>query len=263
MYPILINWGPVVIPSWHFMYAAGAVAAFFFLRHLNGRLENPVENRQIANLFIACYIAGYFGARLLSIIVEQPELHSFDGILSGMISFGPMTFYGGAIASTFAGVIYAAGAKIPLKDVTDVSMPAGLLALAMGRIGCFLNGDDYGSVVTTNPSEAPWWAVVFPNMPDGLPRYPVQLWESAAVFLLVAVITLAFRRIRLTLGPGFAGFIAVAGYANLRFGLEFYRGDFRGSPFGGWMSTSQLISIVVLVVCVGCLPKLLKPRGKV
>lgn len=258
MYPILINWGPVVIPSWHFMYAAGAVAAFFFLKYLNGRLENPVENRQIANLFIACYIAGYFGARLLSIIVEQPELHSIGGIMSGLITFGPMTFYGGAIAATVVGLGYAWRAKIPLKDVIDVSMPAGLLALAMGRIGCFLNGDDYGSVVTTNPAEAPWWAVVFPNMQDGLPRYPVQLWESAAVFLLVAASTMAFRKIRSSLGPGFAGFIAVAGYANIRFGLEFYRGDFRGKPFDGWMSTSQLISVVVLLTCVLSLPKLLK-----
>lgn len=262
MFPILIDWGPVVIPSWHFMYAAGAVAAFFFLRWLNQRLEHPVENRQIANLFIACYIAGYFGARLLSIIVEQPELHSLGGMVEGLLSFGPMTFYGGALAAAAAGVGYSYRAGISLRDVLDISLPSGLLALGFGRIGCFLNGDDYGSIVTTDSANAPWWAVTFPNLEDSMPRYPVQLWEAGVVFISVFVIALQFGRIRTKFGRGFAAFLVTAIYANARFVLEFYRGDFRGKPFGGWMSTSQLISIIILIACAAMTPKLIQNRQK-
>lgn len=261
MYPILFAWGSFVIPSWHFMYAAGAVAAFLVVSRLNRKIQASIEQRKISNLFFYCYIAGYFGARLLSIVVEQPELHSFNGLFTGLFTLGPMTFYGGAMASVVAGFIYCRAAKIDFRDVLDISMPAGLLALAIGRIGCFLNGDDYGSVVylpeTVSP---PWWAVIFPNIPDQLPRYPVQLWETVLVLLIVASTILAFQTIRRQTANGMVGFISIVTYTNVRFGLEFYRGDFRGHPFDNWMSTSQLISIVLLVCCVLSLPIFLKKK---
>lgn len=263
MYPILFEWGSFVIPSWHFMYAAGAVAAFFLANHLNQKLACSLEQRQLSNLYICCYLLGYFGARLLSIIVEQPELHSVTGIFNGLLSLGPMTFYGGALGSGIAGFIYCRWAKLNFRNVIDISLPSGLLALAIGRIGCFLNGDDFGSVVYLPAGAAkPWWAVVFPNLPDQHPRYPVQLWETVLVLAVVITTAINFQTLRKKTAPGMIGFFCVSAYANIRFGLEFYRGDFRGQPFDNWMSTSQLISIILLFFCVLALPYLLKKKTK-
>jgi prolipoprotein diacylglyceryltransferase len=50
------------------------------------------------------------------------------------------------------------------------------------------------------------------------------------------------------------GFFAVVAYANLRFALELLRDDFRGFVFGTWLSTSQFISILILLLCGMTLP---------
>jgi phosphatidylglycerol:prolipoprotein diacylglycerol transferase len=261
LYPILFAWGPIVIPSWHFMYAVGAMVAFVMLGKLNQRLAAPLTNRQISNLYIIGYICGYFGARFLSIVIEQPELHTISGVILGLTQLGPMTFYGGAISTFLGGVVYAKIARLKLPDILDIAMPCGLIALAIGRVGCFLNGDDYGSLVPetwASRSGHFMWAVVFPNLEDNLPRYPVQLWETLVAILIAVPVILNFNKIQSRLGSGMVGYFIIAGYANLRFVLEFFRGDFRGQPFGNWMSSSQLISIVILILCGLALPKLLR-----
>jgi phosphatidylglycerol:prolipoprotein diacylglycerol transferase len=261
MYPILFEWGPIIIPSWHFMYASGAILAFLLLGRLNLRLDSPFNNKQLSNLFIIGYLCGYFGARFLSIVIEQPELHSVGGVIQGLIQLGPMTFYGGAIGTFLGGLLYAKIAKLSLRDILDIAIPCGLVALAVGRVGCFLNGDDYGSIVPTNLAEAQgsWlWAVTFPNLEDNLPRYPVQLWETVAALIIVVPLVINFKRVQKRLGRGMIGYIAIVSYANVRFVLEFCRGDFRGHPFGNWMSSSQLISVVILLICAVTLPRLLR-----
>ena len=205
MYPILFEWGPIIIPSWHFMYALGAVLAFLMLGKLNIRLTSPFTNKQLSNLFIIGYLCGYFGARSLSIVIEQPELHSIGGLIQGLFQLGPMTFYGGAIGTFLGGVIYAKIARLSLRNILDIAIPCGLLALAVGRVGCFLNGDDYGSLVPTNWTDAPGsflWAVTFPNLEDNLARYPVQLWETVAVLVIIAPLILNLSSIRARLGNG-------------------------------------------------------------
>lgn len=261
MYPILFEWGPVIIPSWHFMYALGAILAYLLLGRLNLRLAHPFPNKQLSNLFIIGYLCGYFGARFLSIMIEQPELHSVGGVMQGLLQLGPMTFYGGAIGTFLGGITYAKIAKLSLRDILDICIPCGLLALSVGRVGCFLNGDDYGSLVPIGLTEAPGsllWAVTFPNLEDNLPRYPVQLWETVAVLIIVITLIIRFKNVQNRVGRGMIGYIAIVSYANVRFVLEFFRGDFRGHPFGNWMSTSQLISIIILLICAVTLPKLLR-----
>ncbi len=265
MYPILFEWGPIVIPSWHFMYALGAVLAFFMLCRLNLRLAHPLENRQISNLYIIGYLCGYFGARFLSIVIEQPELHSVAGLIQGLTQLGSMTFYGGAMGTFLGGLIYVKFARLNLRDVLDIAIPCGLIALAVGRLGCFLNGDDYGSLVPESWGHFPGsflWAVTFPNLEDNLPRYPVQLWETFVVLALTVPLVLNLSRIQSRLGHGMVGYFAIVGYANARFILEFFRGDFRGHPFGNWMSSSQLISLIILILCGLTLPTLLRTTRK-
>jgi phosphatidylglycerol:prolipoprotein diacylglycerol transferase len=261
MYPILFEWGPVVIPSWHFMYALGAVVAFMMLGRLNLQLATALTNKQLSNLFIIGYLCGYFGARFLSIVIEQPELHSAGGIMKGLFQLGPMTFYGGAIGTFLGGFIYTKIARLSLRDILDISVPCGLLALAVGRVGCFLNGDDYGSIVPgswAQTSGSFLWAVTFPNLEDHLPRFPVQLWETIAALIIISPLILNFKNLQTRLGHGMIGYIAIVSYANVRFVLEFFRGDFRGQPFGNWISSSQLISIIILLICAVTFPKLLR-----
>ena len=166
-----------------------------------------------------------------------------------------MTFYGGLIAATLAGLVYSRLSNIRIPDVFDASMPAGLLALSIGRVGCFLNGDDYGVPVPfSSELNVPWWSVTFPNLQDGISRYPVQLIEASLTLIIVLIVTARFRYLREAFRPGAVGLTCLALYANIRFFLEFLRDDFRGVVFGTWLSTSQFISIMLLFCCALSLP---------
>lgn len=249
MHPLLLDWGPVVIPSWHFCYVVGAIAAFFMLQHLGRLHDSQISRQDLARLYVVCYVMGYFGARLLSIIVEESGVEGVGPTFAALFRFGPMTFYGGAIGAFVAGTLYVKVRHLPFANIVDLAIPAGLLALAIGRVGCFLNGDDYGKGAPLIDGVAPFWAVTFPNLQDGIARYPVQLMESGLVLILVVILCRSFVRLRLAFRAGFIGFLGIIGYAILRFLIEFLRDDFRGSVAGTWLSTSQFISLLVLFGC--------------
>lgn len=262
MYPILFSWGPFIIPSWHAFYAIGALAAYGTLLLLSKRLLVSISSEVLSQFFVVCYTAGYFGARFLSILVEEPHVSGLKEVLAALVRFGPMTFYGGAVGAYLAGSIFCYFRKVPYGYMLDLGCIAGFLALAIGRVGCFLNGDDYGKPMTyTGHSLIRSLGVTFPVLEDGIPRWPVQLFESLGVFALV--FALAWIKLRLRPRSGLVGLITIICYANLRFMLEFLRDDFRGFVFGTWLSTSQFIALLTLAISgvVALIWLVIKPKA--
>jgi phosphatidylglycerol---prolipoprotein diacylglyceryl transferase len=254
MYPILFESGSIILPAWHVMYVLGAVLGFLFLLRLGKKYYPEIHSKSLGNLFAVVYISGYFGARLMSIFVDQPELSGLDAFVA-LFRFGPMTFYGGGIGAVLGGYSYARFSRLQFKRLLDIGLPSGLIALGIGRVGCFLNGDDYGKVV----SESSWWTVSFPVLGDNLPRYPVQLISAALAIGGALILVHFFERIRSSLGPGAVGLIGVLAYGLVRYFIEYFRGDPRGSVFSGMFSTSQFVSILlVLGVSAYCIGKKIK-----
>ncbi len=247
MQPILIEWGALIIPAWHTFFALGAISAYFFLIFLSKKHLSQLLERDLNRLFIYSYLGGYFGARLFSIYVDQGVYTPLE-VLKELASLGPMTFYGGMMGAFFSGLVYSMRRKLPIADLADVSFLSGMLGLFFGRIGCFLNGDDYGIPIFENP--IPWWAVTFPNHTDQIPRVPVQLIEAAAAGIIVLGLSLSFVKLRKNLFPGMVALGVVSSYSVIRFFLEYLRGDPRGWLIEPILSPSQGISVLVLTVAV-------------
>jgi phosphatidylglycerol:prolipoprotein diacylglycerol transferase len=98
--------------------------------------------------------------------------------------------------------------------------PALALGQGIGRIGCFLVGDDYG-----RPTSLPW-GVAFPRglPPTFVPVHPTQLYEAAGLF----VVTWLLVRWRHRGTPDmevFGRYLVLAG--TLRFLIEFIRVNVR------------------------------------
>jgi phosphatidylglycerol:prolipoprotein diacylglycerol transferase len=100
--------------------------------------------------------------------------------------------------------------------VLSAATPALALGHLLGRIGCFLVGDDYG-----RPTSLPW-GVAFPEglPPTSVPVHPTQLYEAAFLGLLTWLL-IRWRR-------GGAADLAVVGRylvlaGSFRFALEFLR----------------------------------------
>jgi len=263
MYPILLEWNGFILPAWHTFYVLGAIGAFLLFRWLCLRHSPQVDSRHLTNMFITCYIAGYFGARLLSIYVEEFQVVGPWETMKALFRLGPMTFYGGAIGGFLACLTYVWLKKLPVGELFDAGMTGGIFALGIGRIGCHLNGDDYGvPVVVTTMDGPPWWAVTFPNLNDGIARVPIQLMEAGVAFVIVLIAIVFYRSLRTATKPGIIGYLVTASYAVSRFFLEYFRADSRGWVVPEEISTSQAASVIVLLAVAATVPFWLRGTTK-
>jgi phosphatidylglycerol:prolipoprotein diacylglycerol transferase len=121
-----------------------------------------------------CMVAGLVGAKLWW-VAEQAVRGAGGSLAGALFSPGGLTWYGGFLAGTAAALAFARWNGIPLLTVVDASAPAAAFGQALGRVGCFLVGDDYGRA-----TDLPW-GVAFPRgLPPTLERvHPTQLYEAA------------------------------------------------------------------------------------
>lgn len=238
MHPILFEFGSIAIPSWHFFFSLSAILSLYFFRFLLIKTHKDLINKGVI-FFIVAYVSGVLCARLFSLVVEYETIN-----FNVFSKFNSFTLLGGVIGGAFFGSIYLKINKIPLLVIGDLAGICLLFAVAIGRIGCFLNGDDYGIAYSSSAKDL-WWTVSFPNHPTPKPRLPVQLIESFLV--LIGSISLAYLLLKRKVITGLCSSLALYYYSIVRFFLEYYRGDYRGWIIKDLLSPAQLISILMFI----------------
>jgi phosphatidylglycerol:prolipoprotein diacylglycerol transferase len=250
VHPRLVSTPFFTIHTFGVLLAAAYLAAYAWL--IRGAQRQRLDADKVASLGMWAIVGALLGAKALLIVRTAGD---FLADPSQLFSMSLLTsagdFYGGFIGGLVgSGLFFWRHPELPFWKVADLCAPSIALGQAIGRIGCFMAGDDYG-----RPSNVPW-AVAFSD-PDAaniggaplhVPLHPVQLYESAVCLLLFGyLVWFAARRHR-------DGSVIVAYtllYAIARFALEFFRGDAdRGFVFGGVLSTSQFIAIVMVVVAL-------------
>ncbi len=147
---------------------------------------------------------------------------------------GGLMSTGGVAAGLVATAIAARMTRIRFRVLLDALAPGALVALAIGRIGCFLGGCCFGG-----PTALPW-GVVFPEL--GPPaRHPLQLYSAAGDALV------AWASIVAGAPPGAAGRRASIGLGALRFALEFLRDPAATDRvLAGWLTLPQAASLALV-----------------
>jgi phosphatidylglycerol:prolipoprotein diacylglycerol transferase len=245
MFPRLLITPLFTVHTFGLLLATAYVAAFWWLIR-EGRRQG-LEVDFLSSLGFWAIGGAILGAKALMIARDFPEYAAAPSelfSLSLLSSAGD--FYGGFIGALVAcAIFFFRHPQLPVWRTTDLCGPAIALGQAIGRIGCFMAGDDYG-----RPTQLPW-AVTFTDpdaariggAPLGVPLHPVQLYESILCLALFVVLVRLSRRKR------FDGEVILAYtilYAVARFLLEFFRGDAdRGFVLGGWLSTSQFIALIL------------------
>ena len=142
----------------------------------------------------------------------------------------------GALAGAILAVeLYKKANGIAARTGAVYALPLAL-GVAVGRIGCLLSGlEDFTHGV---PTGAGWgW-----DFGDGIPRHPVQLYESVAMAAFAALyVAMMARGSRLWREDGF--YLAVGFYAAQRFVWEFLKPY---DPVLVGMTVFQLLSIALL-----------------
>lgn len=215
----------------------------------------------IVALALEVFLWGIVGARLFYVLEyhEQffPPGRSLAQALPDVLNLaaGGLVVFGSLPTAALAAWRFAARRGLPLLKLADCIAPGMLVGLALGRIGCLLNGCCYGG-----PCDLPW-ALRFPPqsppwldqaarglIPGGgswsLPIHPAQLYAAIDAGILAAV-AMAFTPLARRPGEVFALVLTLHPISRLL--LEAIRID-EPPVFGTGLSISQLVSVVLLAL---------------
>ena len=162
MYPTIFH-----LPIFHIpIYGYGLMMVFAFLatQWLASKLAKikGIDPEIFVNVALLALISGVIGSRASHVLENlayytNPHLTAWENFTDMInIRSGGLTFYGGLILAAPVVLVYLLYRKVPARLSMDICAPCITLGLAIGRIGCFLNGCCYGA-----PTTLPW-AVQFP-----------------------------------------------------------------------------------------------------
>ena len=137
----------------------------------------------IFGLAFHMFVPGIIGARVFWVIQYWGQIYdpnSVSNTLANMLNFveGGLVVYGSLIGAMVGAVWYLRRNKLPMLAVADLVAPSLPLGLAIGRIGCLMNGCCFGGVCDQD------WAITFPPMSP--PYYEQQRHGEFYGFRLAA-----------------------------------------------------------------------------
>jgi phosphatidylglycerol---prolipoprotein diacylglyceryl transferase len=149
MYPVVFRIGTFEVTSFGVMIALAVLTGLAIFRSELNRSHLPLEGVDAALIGV---MGGLLGAKL----VWAVEFHQEGPFLSLLLSRGGLSWFGGFLGGVGSGLWALRRRRIPLIGALAAAAPALAFGHAIGRIGCFLVGDDYG-----RPTDLPW-GVAFP-----------------------------------------------------------------------------------------------------
>jgi len=229
--PILFHFGTFEVSSYSTFFVLGIIAASI-VYYYEAKKANVINEHSFI-IAIAAFIGSTIGAKLLELIINIDSIDSKNGLLLFLLS--GRTVIGGLIGGTVS--VWITKRIIGIKAKRgNLFAPAIALGIAIGRIGCFLNGCCYGK-----PSNV-LWSVDFG---DGIHRHPTQLYESIFMLSMFFVLKYAFNN--QFVASGFLFKVLMICYFIFRFFIEFIRVE--KLAFLG-LSYFQYISFFVLIFLI-------------
>jgi phosphatidylglycerol:prolipoprotein diacylglycerol transferase len=192
----------------------------------------------------------------------HPELALSGAVIDytnnvGLIFNGEGLTIEGAVLGAALGIwIYSRfNKKFRYGAFVDAIAPSIILAQAVGRLGCTINGCCYGI-----PTDLPW-AIVYTN-PDsfatlGVAVHPTQVYEIIYNLIVFGILMSLRNKFR---PDGSLFMIYLSFYAVWRIGIDFIRD---GNPFLFNLHQAQVIGIIILLITIPLLitrTRLIKPE---
>lgn len=248
MYPTLVRIGSFEISSFGLMMFLSFIAASGVLSRRFRAVGLPEDIA--GSLTIAAAAGGMIGAKVYYAILYRDFGSLFER--AGLVWYGG--FIGGVLACSYV----VLSRRVDYLTVADAAAPALAIGYAIGRIGCFLVGDDYGRPTTSAigvafPRGAPpttadalrsYGVTIDPHLPADtlLHVHPTQLYESAAAFVMFVLLIRVSRR-RVSRGAIFGLFLLLLGIE--RFLVEFVRA--KDDRLLGPLTIAQAISVLLAI----------------
>lgn len=227
MHPVICTWGPFTIHSYGLMLAAAFVAGST-LAAMQAKRQD-LDPDIILNLSFIVVISGIIGARIFYVATNLND-YLGNPLEIIMLQHGGLSWFGGLILGTIAGITYVKNKKLPLLKILDLMMPFVALAQAIGRVGCLLNGCCFGKVSQSG--------LYFPVHNQIL--VPTQLYSSLILIFIFIVLRILQEKPHKR-GEIFFAYLTL--YSLKRFFIEFWRADNPAVIFN--LTLFQILSIAL------------------
>jgi phosphatidylglycerol:prolipoprotein diacylglycerol transferase len=251
MFPTLIKIGSFEITTFGLMmFLAFLIGGWVLSRQLR---RYGIDDDVASSIVMAAAIGGILGAKIYYAILFRDWHLLFER--AGLV------WYGGMIGGSAAVSWVIVRRRVDFLRAADAVAPAAAIGYCLGRIGCFLVGDDYGAPTSS------WVGVAFPKgappttaaslrefgvridpsiPPDQVLRvHPTQIYESASALLMFLIL---WRYNSRPHARGRAGGLFLIMLGVERFLVEIVRA--KDDRFLGPFTIAQLISVICVVVGV-------------
>ena len=265
MYPIFFR-----LPSWLPFMGGEPITSFgvfMFLSFLIGgillrsEMERTGHDPERAwDLVFMAVLGGVIGAKTYYVLLNYEGL--LTDPIAAIFSRGGMVWYGG-FAGALVLIVYEIKRRdLPLGQMADLCSPTLAIGYAVGRMGCFLVGDDYG-----RPTDS-WVGLTFPRgtpptrvdvlesyfgiqvdpalverFGQVVPVHPTQLYEIGMASLIFIVLwSLRVHRHR----TGWLWWVCLTLLSVERFLVEFVR--VKDDRFFGPLTLAQVIAVTLILV---------------
>jgi phosphatidylglycerol:prolipoprotein diacylglycerol transferase len=225
--------------------AIGVYIAYLRVKKYGGKVE------LFDGLITWSIIGALIGARLSHYLFWNLDLFLENPAVLFSLSGAGNSITGGLMGGMVGGLLYTRRKKMNYFEYFSLLSPAILFAQAVGRVGCFFNGDAHGTATSSifgvhfprygtwvpsfeteyGISSSAWqWSyqmgLVGPDSTVSAALHPTQLYEMFGDLVLMVIVLWVFKKIwDSDKKSPLIFFIHTGGYALLRFALEFIRGD--------------------------------------
>jgi len=247
-FPVNIPLGKSYIPVHFVCETLAYIIGYRYYSYLRGKSDDPISTDNRLIIFIAAAFGAFLGSHIVGVL-ENPTLLSHFNLIYFL---GNKTIVGGMLGGLIAVELTKKRINVNVSS-GDLMVYPLILAMIIGRTGCFLAGLDDGTYGI--PSNLPW-AI---NLGDGIHRHPTNLYEIIFWMLLWLSLVSIEKYHYFTDGAKFKIFLS--SYLVFRFLIEFIKPDYFFS-FG--------LSVIQLVCLAGILyyykvflypAKLIKPNA--
>ncbi len=242
--PVLLELGPFQVRYYGLFYALGFVIAYFLIYYLAKRKKLSITKDDVADLLVYLIAGVVLGARIVYVVFYNPIFYLQNPLEIFAVWHGGLSFHGGLLGAIAAGYIFCKRKKIDFYDLADIAVVPVALALALGRIGNFMNAELAGRITDVS------WCIDyskswFSEKISGC-RHPSQIYESIKNLAIFAVLWLIKGK---NLPKGFMFWSFVTMYGLFRTIVEFFRQpDEQVGFIFNYFTMGQLLSFPLFLI---------------
>src|SRR3989338_617312 len=174
--PILLDLGYVEIRWYGLIYVLGFFLAVWWLQHARKQGKITLTKDEVWDLVFYLMVGVLIGSRIFEIFWE-PNYYLSNPLRLFKIWEGGMSFHGGLVGIIIACWWYCQKKQLDFWKMADIISVPAILALALGRIANFINGELVGRVWNGR------WCVVFPAYGEEC-RHPNMIYSALQRFIV-------------------------------------------------------------------------------